>query len=399
MLVLSVGHLTAYLKELLDTDPILSNAWVRGEITSFFESRVGHCYFTLSGDGAQLKSVLFRGHRAHVHHTPAAGDAVVAHGSISIYEDQGQYQLYVDFLAPEGAGMLQLQFEELRQRLASEGLFDESRKRLIPALPHTIGVVTSAQGAVWHDITTVLRRRFPAVEVLLSASAVQGGAAPASLVAALERLWQDGTSDVIIIARGGGAPEELAVFNDEVLARAIFRSPIPVVSAVGHETDVTIADLVADLRAPTPSAAAELVVPNVIDVIKAIADRLVAGRDIVEGLVEARHTNLSTRRRRLQRVNPQGRVDRRRRSAEMLQLRSVTAARRGIEARRQALAKLSIQAELLNPKAVLARGYAALERQDTHARLATAHEAVTARSFRIVMRDGSFDARAERDPQ
>jgi exodeoxyribonuclease VII large subunit len=218
-------------------------------------------------------------------------------------------------------------------------------------------------------------------------------------VAALERLWQDGTSDVIIIARGGGAPEELAVFNDEVLARAIFRSPIPVVSAVGHETDVTIADLVADLRAPTPSAAAELVVPNVVDVIKAIADRLVAGRDIVEGLVEARHTNLSTRRRRLHRVNPQGRVDRRRRSAEMLQLRSVTAARRGIEARRQALAKLSIQAELLNPKAVLARGYAALERQDTHARLATAHEAVAARSFRIVMRDGSFDARAERDLQ
>ncbi|MGH9174244.1 MAG: exodeoxyribonuclease VII large subunit, partial [Vicinamibacterales bacterium] len=269
MRVLTVPEITSYIRELVEFDPILSDVWLRGEVSNFSRSAAGHMYFCLSSEGAQLNSVLFRGSQHGVLALPRNGDAVLAHGRVAIYEARGQYQLIVDNVAPEGIGILQLQFEETKRRLAADGLFADERKRPLPEIPAVIGVVTSAHGAVWHDIQTVVARRFPLAELILAPSAVQGPDAPDELIAGLEALQEHGRCDVIIIGRGGGAAEDLAAFNDERLARAIYACRAPVVSAVGHETDSCIADLVADVRAPTPSAAAELCVPNGRDVLAA----------------------------------------------------------------------------------------------------------------------------------
>ena len=397
MQVLDVGQITAYIKDLLDSDPILADVWLRGEITSFFESSAGHCYFTLSGDGCQIKSVLFKGNRWNVRELPRQGDEIVAHGNVSVYPDQGQYQLYVDFIAPEGTGLAQLQFEQLFRRLEAEGLFDLSRKRDLPQLPHRIGVVTSPQGAVWHDICNVVARRFPVVELVLSPSAVQGVEAPARLREALELLYRDGNCDVVIIGRGGGSPEELAVFNDEALARTIFRAPVPVISAVGHETDTTIADLVADLRAPTPSAAAELVVPDQREVVAAVAARLFEARDMVGDHLALCSERLSRGVSTLKLHSPERRLDRRRQALDLLRLRLMSAMRRDLEGRRARLEHRTSRLETLNPDAVLKRGYAAIEDPATGARL-PAVGAIEARSgdIRIHMQDGSLMATPDR---
>lgn len=391
MQIIDVGQITYYLKDLMDNDPILSDLWLRGEVTSFFESAAGHCYFTLTGDGCQIKSVLFKGQRRAVKKLPRQGDAIVAHGNVSVYPDQGQYQLYVDYLAPEGTGLFQLQFEELYRRLEADGLFDVSRKRPLPELPRTIGVVTSRQGAVWQDIQTVVRRRFPAINLVLSASAVQGAGAASSLVDALELLHQHGDCDVIIIARGGGSPEELAVFNDEQLARTIFRSPAPVVSAVGHETDTTIADLVADVRAPTPSAAAEIVVPDRREIRKAIAARLYEARELLDDHLVRDRDKVLQRTSRLANRSPVRKIDRNRQSLDLLRLRAASAIRRDIERRQDRLQHGTARLEALNPQAVLNRGYAVIEEPDRGDRL-TSIEAIIDRAddIRVRMRDGDI---------
>ncbi|CAN5709443.1 exodeoxyribonuclease VII large subunit [soil metagenome] len=391
MQIIDVGQITYYLKDLMDNDPILSDLWLRGEVTSFFESAAGHCYFTLTGDGCQIKSVLFKGQRRTVKELPRQGDAIVAHGNVSVYPDQGQYQLYVDYLAPEGTGLFQLQFEELYRRLEADGLFDPSRKRPLPELPQTIGVVTSRQGAVWQDIQTVVRRRFPATNLVLSASTVQGAGAATSLVNALESLQHHGGCDVIIIARGGGSPEELAVFNDEQLARAIYRSPIPVVSAIGHETDTTIADLVADVRAPTPSAAAEIVVPDRREIRQAIAARLYEARELLDDHLVRDRDMVLHRISRLANRSPVRKIDRNRQSLDLLRLRATSAIRRDLERRRDRLQQGTARLEALNPQAVLNRGYAVIETPDGGDRL-TSIEAIVARDddIRIRMRDGGI---------
>ena len=239
---------------------------------------------------------------------PNNGDAILAHGNVSIYEVSGQYQLYVDMIQPEGTGLLQLQFEELRQRLEREGLFDVSRKRPLPRYPRCIGVVTSSTGAVWHDIQNVLTRRYPLCELILSPSQVQGADAPASIIAALEALQLDGRAEVIIVGRGGGSAEDLACFNDEKLARAIFAASVPIVSAVGHETDFTIADFVADLRAPTPSAAAEVVAPHIREMAQEIADRHDRAHDAVLATLRAAKSGLDRSRFRMSRVGPESAI-------------------------------------------------------------------------------------------
>ena len=273
MRIFDIAEVMSYARELLESDPVLGDLWVQGEVTKVYQSGAGHLYFTLRGANSQLECVMFRSALRHARARLEAGQAVVAHGAVSLYEARGQFQLYADLVEPEGLGQAFLQFELLRRRLEDEGLFALERKRPLPAFPRRIGVATSIGGAVIHDIQRVLARRYPLVEVVVAPCAVQGDAAPREIVAALQRLNEYAASrlgqarrlaaiDVIILARGGGAPEELAVFNDEGVARAIFASAIPVVSAIGHETDHTIADLVADLRAATPSVAAELVSPD-----------------------------------------------------------------------------------------------------------------------------------------
>ncbi len=256
---LSVSELTNQIKAAL-TQPALQSVAVQGEVSNFLHHRSGHMYFSLKDTHSRIKAVMFRGRNQRLSFTPKNGDTLIALGSVGVYEPNGEYQLYVDMLFPQGIGDLHLAFEDLKAKLEAEGLFDPGRKRSLPLLPRRVGVITSPSGAALRDILHVLRRRHPGVNVLLFPALVQGEEAPESLVRALS-LAQNTDVDVLIIGRGGGSFEELAAFNDEGLARAIAQSDIPVVSACGHETDFTLADFVADCRAPTPSAAAELVVP------------------------------------------------------------------------------------------------------------------------------------------
>lgn len=257
-----VGDLTQYIRARLEADPVLADVWVSGQISNVFRARSGHTYFTLRDDEGQLKSALFKGAARRSTYLPTEGDDVIAHGQVSLFPRDGTIQLYVDLVEGAGTGLDALRLELLRQTLEAEGLFDPSRKRPLPPFPRRIGVVTSPDGAVWHDIRQVVGRRFPMVELILAPSAVQGDNAPAGLVAAIAALGREPDIDLIIVGRGGGSAEDLAAFNDERVVRALFRCPVPTVSAVGHETDWSLCDLVADLRAPTPSAAAELATPS-----------------------------------------------------------------------------------------------------------------------------------------
>jgi exodeoxyribonuclease VII large subunit len=265
--VYSIGELSLHMASVLEADPILQDVWLRGEVVNVNRSPAGHYYFSLKDDDAQLRCVLFRGSAFNSPVMPANGLALVAHGAVHLYARQGTCEMVADLLFPEGVGLAQMHGERLYRQLEGEGLFSPTRKRRLPELPRRIGIVSSERGAVIHDLLSVLERRFPLAEVVFVAAPVQGPGAAAAMAQAIGRLgrWQrDGVGvDLMVIARGGGSDDDLAAFNDERLVRAIFASPVPVVSAVGHETNLTLSDLVADLRAPTPSAAAELLAPDV----------------------------------------------------------------------------------------------------------------------------------------
>src|SRR6266700_6766343 len=262
--VVSVSELALYLKELMETNDVLQNIWVRGEVSNCKIYSSGHCYFTLKEGDAQLLCVFFKYARLRSSAPDLRdGMAVAVNGRISFYERDGKMQLYVDDVKSLGTGVLFQRFEQLKARLAAEGLFDSERKRPLPPWPAVIGIVTSPQAAALRDMLRVLRTRYPLAEVILAPTLVQGVEAPASIAAALDLLNEQGEADVVIIGRGGGSIEELWAFNEEVVARAIARSRIPVISGVGHETDFTIADFVADYRASTPTAAASKAVPDI----------------------------------------------------------------------------------------------------------------------------------------
>jgi exodeoxyribonuclease VII large subunit len=258
--VYTVTQVSQHVKEVLESDPLLADVLVEGEVSNLRVSSAGHSYFSLKDDQALLNCVMFRGQPGA--ELLAGGTAVLVHGRLRFYEPRGSTDFMVDLAMAAGIGELALELERLTLRLEAEGLFEETRKRSLPTFPKVIGVVTSPSGAVFHDIQNVLQRRYPLVELLLAPSLVQGPSAAGEIVAAIEGLNRDGRADVIVLARGGGALEDLWPFNEEEVARAIYASRIPTVSAIGHETDFTISDRVADLRAPTPSAAAEIVVPD-----------------------------------------------------------------------------------------------------------------------------------------
>ncbi|MBI2755342.1 MAG: exodeoxyribonuclease VII large subunit [Chloroflexi bacterium] len=344
-LVLEVSQLTSYLGSLFGSDPVLHDVWLRGEVTNVSRAASGHYYFCLRDASAQFSAVLFRGSAARSPALPQAGQCLVAHGRVELYERQGRVQLIVDMLFPEGMGLAQMQSEALLRRLEAEGLFDTGRKRPLPALPRHVGLVTSPAGAALHDVLTVLERRFPLARVVFAPALVQGDGAPASIVRALRQVagWTEpGTGrsvDVVIVGRGGGSAEDLAAFNDEGVARAIFGSRVPVVSAVGHETDTTVADLVADVRAPTPSAAAELVAPD-IQVLRhdvaALCDR--ASRAVRDHTRDARHRQVVLAQKMDQAIRAQ------------------------LGAARQSLETRVLQMAAMSPLSTLERGYAIVER-------------------------------------
>ncbi len=363
----SVQELTRYIRDLFEVDEILDDIWVRGEVSNLTKARSGHWYFTVKDSGAQLRCVMFRGAARGVRADVQAGDEILVHGRVGVYESRGEYQLYADQIeAVGGLGDLYLRFETLKAKLDAEGLFDAGRKRPIPVFPAQIGVVSSSTAAAWQDIKNVLRRRFPLAEVVLSPTLVQGAEAPAQIVRALERLNRSTDVDVIIVARGGGSLEDLWCFNDEGVARALAASRIPVISGIGHEIDFTIVDFVADLRAPTPSAAAELATPNRDDLLLDI-DRLRSGltSSMVDSLAE-RERDLRRLQSALRFITPLKTVQLAQRRIGDKRDQLARAQRLQLQQMSERLLHTSKALEAANPRNILARGYA-LVRDETGA--------------------------------
>ena len=363
MHLLSVSDLTAYIQDLLLSDPVLADVWVQGEVSNWSRSAAGHCYWTLKEGDSQLRAVCFRQQAERQPELPSNGHAILAHGNVSFWEGSGQIQFYVDLIRPAGMGLLHAQVEALKQRLALEGLFDEGRKRPIPVTPRRIGIVTSPTAAAFQDILAVLRRRWPLCEVVLSPALVQGDEAPGSLVDALFNLY-DHDLDLIILARGGGSVEDLWAFNDESVARAVFAAPVPVITGVGHETDTTVVDYVADLRAATPTAAAVLATPDIAELeenLHLLQERLAEAMQ--ERLRDARAA-LAERRTRLLHMSPRTQlVDAQLRNAQLIE-RLHRTMRHMLALETRELGGLQRSLQTLSPRATLSRGYAIVRRPD-----------------------------------
>ncbi len=353
-LIYGVSQVTSYIQEVLAFDELLSDIWIEGEVSNLRLPGSGHAYFSLRDSNSSLRCVLFRNSRGLEHLTDGA--QIIAHGRVSLYAVRGDLQLIADIIQPEGVGQLQLRLEQLRLQLENEGLFDVSRKRPLPEFPRRIGIVTSPSGAVWQDIQTVIARRYPLVELLLAPAVVQGDTAAPTIVEALTSLNAQPDIDVIIIARGGGSLEDLWPFNEESVARAVFASRAPVVSAVGHETDFTICDMVADVRAPTPSAAAELVVPDRAELFLRITSAIQTVESSVGSRIDRFAEIIESISSRLGREAPAV-DDLRIRVDELLDAASTTLTHR-VELTRARVDGLSGALATLSPSETLRRGYA-----------------------------------------
>lgn len=390
----TVSALTQYIQQVLEEDATLQDLWLTGEVSNFTRSAAGHLYFTLKDAGATLSCVMWRAAAERLAWQPKQGAAALAHGHLSVYPAQGRYQLYVDRLQPAGLGDLHARFEELRDRLKAEGLFDAARKKPLPPFPRMLGIVTSPQAAALRDVLNVLRRRYPLVRVLLAPTPVQGEMAPPQIVAALQALDARDDIDSILLVRGGGSLEELWAFNDEAVARAVAACRHPVVSGVGHETDFTIADLVADLRAPTPSAAAELSVPDQAELRQRMAAwsrRL--GQNLERRLHQARQA-LEQQQRALQRLSPQASVASYRQQVDDLTRRTARALTHNLALRRSALAGVQARLAALSPLATLERGYAIVRRADSGAVVRRVAQVQAGDALAIRVHDGEFRATA-----
>ncbi len=360
--VLTVSQINTYLKAVLDGDDNLQNMFVVGEISNFTNHyRTGHFYFTLKDESAALKAVMFRTAAQRLRFVPENGMRVVIRGSISLFPRDGVYQLYCEDMQPDGAGALSVAFEQLKQKLGDMGLFDAAHKKPIPACPTRIGVVTSPTGAAVHDILTVLERRFPLANVILCGVQVQGDAAAGQIAQAIERFNALKAADVLIVGRGGGSIEDLWAFNEEVVAHAIYNSEIPVISAVGHETDFTIADFVADLRAPTPSAAAELAVPDTRELLFALDTLLDRMTGAVYGQLSDLQQRVAVCAHRLKTASPQMGLSLREQALQRQRDRLMQCGQALLRPYAKALGALTEKLEMTSPLKTLARGYTLCE--------------------------------------
>ena len=367
MKIHSVVEVNRYLRDVLEADSLLADIWVSGEVSNLTESAAGHLYFTLKDETSQLRCVFFRPKLAI---TLENGAAVITHGRISIYEAQGALQLYVDLVQLEGVGILHLEFERLKVKLEEEGLFEPARKRSLPLFPKRIGVVTSPTGAAFHDIANIVGRRYPLVELVLSPTLVQGDGAVDGIVQALQALNDTEDIDVVILARGGGSLEDLWAFNEEKVARAIYASKAPVISGVGHDTDFTIADFVADVRAPTPSAAAELAVPDCAEL-----------EAHIQSLTKTLRIDVT---RYLDRYRQ--RTDELTRAASVYLGNSLAISREKLRGRELELASLS-------PMATLSRGYALVQQSATGEIVSHIDQVQRGDAIEIKVSDGQFKGR------
>ncbi len=392
---ISVAELTVYIRSVLENDLRLQDISVQGEVSNLTRATSGHLYFTLKDAKAQIKCVMWRSNVERVTRIPANGDSVVVHGALGVYEQNGVYQLYADSLRPLGIGDLYLQFEQLKAALEAEGLFDAERKRELPTHPSVIGIVTSPEAAAFQDVQNVLRRRYPLAQLVLSPTLVQGMDAPAQIVRAFKRLDAYGKCDVILVCRGGGSIEDLWAFNDEGVARAIVAAHAPVISGVGHETDFTIADFAADLRAPTPSAAAELATPDLAD-LRAEVEMLARALDLsAERTLRGMRQSLDDRLWSLRQLSPAAQIRTARQRIDDWTRRLDARQRARLALLRERLAGRSAALERANPRAILRRGYALVQFSESGDRVISASEAKPGMGITITLHDGELKARVE----
>ena len=389
--VVSVSQLNEYIRGKLDGDALLSGIAVRGELSNYKVYPSGHHYFTLKDEASSLKCVMFKSSAVRLRFRAENGMKVIAMGKISVYPRDGVYQLYCASMAMDGIGDLYAAFEQLKAKLSAQGLFDPAHKKPLPKYPGTIGIVTSSAGAAVHDMLRILRKRYPLTRVLLLPVRVQGAEAPGEIAAAIRYANHYQLADLLIVGRGGGSIEDLWAFNDEQVAHAIYDSRIPVISAVGHEPDVTISDYVADLRAATPSNAAELAVPDQDALRQNLDSMCMAMTTALTRQVTAARQHLQVLSGSPALQSPTGYLEQRRRSRELLQNRLVSAETRTVERKNRQFIELTSKLDAMSPLKVLTRGYALVRREDGMV-LKSVRQIEPGERIKVSLSDGSLTA-------
>lgn len=390
--IYEVSQVNGYLQQLVDGDAFLGNLCVRGEISNYKVYPSGHHYFTLKDAGGALRCVMFKSSAVRLRFRPENGMKVLALGKVSVYPRDGAYQLYCTGLSVDGVGDLHAAFEQMKAKLAGEGLFDPAHKKPLPAYPGTIGIITSPAGAAVHDMLRILRKRYPLTKVLLLPVRVQGAEAPAEICSAIQYANRFQLADLLIVGRGGGSVEDLWAFNDEMLARTIFESRIPVISAVGHEPDVSISDYVADLRAATPSNAAELAVPDQAALRQRMADLESAMLASLTRQVRSARQRLNVLAMARPLQSPTGYLDEKRLLLDTIQRRMLSAANSRVAASRNSYVRAAAALDAMSPLKVLSRGYA-MARDQQGDLLRSVDQTGVGQQVRLDLADGSITAR------
>ena len=384
--VATVSQINGYVKKILDHNIVLNNIWIKGEISNFKHHYSGHLYITLKDEGGVLKAVMFRSSAQSLAFEPSDGMKVLARGRISVYEAGGSYQLYIEEMIPDGVGELYIAYEQLKKQLEEEGLFAERHKKPIPQFPKRVGVVTASTGAAVRDIINVITRRYPMAEIVIYPAQVQGNGAAESVVRAIEYFNATQEVDTLIVGRGGGSIEDLWAFNEEITARAIFASKIPIISAVGHETDFTIADFVADLRAPTPSAAAEIAVPSVIELMNRINTCRQRISKNITGHIESGRLLL----RRFKMKTPKDKIDDYNLKLDSLLRTMENSFKMKDMSLKKQLASAAAKLDALSPLQTLARGYSIPTAEDGTV-IRSAKDMKKGMEFTLRLKDGSAE--------
>jgi len=390
--VFSVTQINEYIKMTLESSPVLQSVYLRGEISNLKSNySSGHMYFSLKDENSSLRAVMFRFSAARLKFMPESGMKVVVHGKISSYTVSGDCQIIIDDMQPDGAGALAVAFEQLKRKLSAEGLLDPARKKPVPKFPQSVGVITSVSGAALHDIINVSGRRSPSTEIIIYPSYVQGELAPKSLTGGILFFNNRRKVDVIIIGRGGGSAEDLWCFNDETLARAIADSEIPVISAVGHETDFTICDFVADLRAPTPSAAAELAFPDTREIFNKVKTLKQKSDSVLLNKISKLDSKLELMKKSVELHSPVRRLGEQESALTILKNRLDSAQKRGLEALQAEFRMLCTRLEASNPLSILSHGYSVIEDEEGRI-ISSVREVNAGDAITVKLSDGELSA-------
>jgi exodeoxyribonuclease VII large subunit len=389
----SVSELNQFVRQVIETEYRLQDIWVTGEVSNLSLPASGHLYFTLKDQSAALRCVMWRPDVARLLQFPKDGEAIEVHGKISVYEAGGQYQLYADQIRVSGEGTLYQEFARLKLKLEAEGLFDVERKRPLPEFPERIGVVTSATAAAFEDVLNVLKRRFPLAEVILSPTIVQGEEAPLEIVAAIQAINEYSKPDVILVVRGGGSMEDLWAFNDEGVVREIAKSQAPVVTGIGHETDLILADFAADVRAPTPSAAAEISAPDRADMEMELLETRDLMYRVLTDQINQHRKDLRVQQDRLKRASPVAQINNAKQQVDDLFIRIRTAATHMHNLRKAAVEGLTQTLRAVGPSAILARGFALVHRTEDGVLVRSVDQVERGDELNVRVSDGEIRAK------